>query len=503
MWFSNWMPEPVWLLNGAVGPVYISLANTELPPAEGWQDVGGGGAMPVMRLTAYNRLAPVGLYKDTACTIPATEAGDLIAAWRDEISGSGLVAVQAVSNKRPILRFVSGMPTLDFDGVDDFLIATEVPTIAGIISAAVTGMYDSTAQSNGRLLSMADASNMDWEGSTGVVLAFRPLSGSEIGVQYADYLGHQEILPGEWFTFASRATGSAIETWKNGDNKVTSSVDTTAISATRIKIGGSFAFSDVADLWGGYVNNVAVGPWTEDQTLQVQDHFKGLSPDPLMGTAFSLRLQTHRGDGIPLGLYQDTACTIPATTDGDFIAAWRDELSGSGLFAVQSISTKQPKLRFSGGVPWLEFDGIDDWMSIGEWSGQTTYTSLIKSNSSEFNSYWSIVDANDGESGRWGFIGEAGQSHLHGNPYPAAVRKDGTAITSPFDVSPINEWSIFSVKTQSKSPGEIGILQLDGSQFANARISALAIHSGNPPIDSDQVARTENYFRSLAPTDPL
>ncbi|RYD33658.1 MAG: hypothetical protein EOP87_10615 [Verrucomicrobiaceae bacterium] len=221
---------------------------------------------------------PLGLYQDVSCTAPAMAEGDLIAAWRDELSGSGLVAVQEVSSKRPTLRFVSGKPVLEFDGSDDFLIADGVPTISGIIAAAATGMHDSSVQSNGRILAMADASGMDWEGGTGYVPALKPGSASGIGVQYAESHASQPASAEEWFTFASRATGSSIETWKNGANKLTAAVDTTAIASTRLKIGGSFAYSDNSDLWGGSISNVALGPWTEDQILHVQSYFSQLRP---------------------------------------------------------------------------------------------------------------------------------------------------------------------------------------------------------------------------------
>lgn len=85
--------------------------------------------------------------------------------------------------------------------------------------------------------------------------------------------------------------------------------------------------------------------------------------DPLAGIPFVLRLQTHRGDGVPLGLYQDNDALIPATADGDPVAVWRDELSGSGIIAVQSVSTKRPVLKFVGGTPVVRFDGIDDFLS--------------------------------------------------------------------------------------------------------------------------------------------
>jgi hypothetical protein len=82
--------------------------------------------------------------------------------------------------------------------------------------------------------------------------------------------------------------------------------------------------------------------------------------DPLVDYSFSARLQAHAGDNVPLGLYQDTACTIPATQEFDPIAAWRDELSGSNEKFVNSNTDQQPLLIFVDGVPVVSFDGVDD-----------------------------------------------------------------------------------------------------------------------------------------------
>lgn len=88
--------------------------------------------------------------------------------------------------------------------------------------------------------------------------------------------------------------------------------------------------------------------------------FPEASGDPLAGLTFAIRLQTHSGDNVPLGLWQDTAMTIPALNDFDPIAAWSDELSDSGQVALQSDTNKRPILLFVDGVPTVDFDGIDD-----------------------------------------------------------------------------------------------------------------------------------------------
>lgn len=92
---------------------------------------------------------------------------------------------------------------------------------------------------------------------------------------------------------------------------------------------------------------------------------RGPPSDPLTGLTFTMRLQTHNGDNVPLGLWQDVAATIPATEEFDLVAAWTDELSASGVIATQADPDKQPVLVFVDGVPCLEFDGVDDFLSHG------------------------------------------------------------------------------------------------------------------------------------------
>ena len=86
--------------------------------------------------------------------------------------------------------------------------------------------------------------------------------------------------------------------------------------------------------------------------------------DPLAGIDFTIRLQTHNGNNVPLGLYQDVACTVPATQDFDPIAAWRDELSGSGFVVSVPFSDRYPFLFFDNGIPTVQFDGIDDYLEV-------------------------------------------------------------------------------------------------------------------------------------------
>lgn len=63
-------------------------------------------------------------------------------------------------------------------------------------------------------------------------------------------------------------------------------------------------------------------------------------------------------------LFVDAAGTTPVTSDGDPVGKILD-LSGNGNHWIQSISAARPTYRTNGGVHWISFDGVDDYMPYG------------------------------------------------------------------------------------------------------------------------------------------
>lgn len=59
-------------------------------------------------------------------------------------------------------------------------------------------------------------------------------------------------------------------------------------------------------------------------------------------------------------VWQDAAGTTPATV-GDPVGRI-DDKSGNGNHATQSTATARPTLQVSGGLYYLDFDGVDDWI---------------------------------------------------------------------------------------------------------------------------------------------
>lgn len=79
------------------------------------------------------------------------------------------------------------------------------------------------------------------------------------------------------------------------------------------------------------------------------------NPDPLRSIPFHRRYQTHNGNGVPLGI----------TTNGPDgpVTSFRDLLSGSNGELTQSDGTKRPSPFTQSGVPFLRFNGSDDFLT--------------------------------------------------------------------------------------------------------------------------------------------
>ncbi len=70
-----------------------------------------------------------------------------------------------------------------------------------------------------------------------------------------------------------------------------------------------------------------------------------------------------------------------ALNDNDLISTWTDA-SGLGHHFTQS-GTARPTYRAGGGIPYVEFDGVDDWLGGGEFADNLdSFTVFLAINSS-------------------------------------------------------------------------------------------------------------------------
>lgn len=120
-------------------------------------------------------------------------------------------------------------------------------------------------------------------------------------------------------------------------------------------------------------------------------------------------------------LFQDAAGTTPVTADGDPVGLWMDKSGNSNHFS-QSTTAAKPTYRESGGLAWLEFDGVDDSLLLsgalvktsqvtviagGSVSSAATDQYLLNQNRTTLNSF--RVDMGSGRS-KFGSVGATGSA---------------------------------------------------------------------------------------------
>lgn len=63
-------------------------------------------------------------------------------------------------------------------------------------------------------------------------------------------------------------------------------------------------------------------------------------------------------------LWQDTARTVAVTTPGDLVASWELTTASGPIYMEQPTSTQAPSYQLDGSIPYLDFDGVDNSMSV-------------------------------------------------------------------------------------------------------------------------------------------
>lgn len=149
------------------------------------------------------------------------------------------------------------------------------------------------------------------------------------------------------------------------------------------------------------------------------------------------------------------ASSLEGFEDEDVVDTIPD-LSGNGNDGTQGVFIQMPIYKPAGinGKPGLQFDGVDDWLSIPIQSGIMQYFAVFRSNVTPFNAYWGLIDngGSDSEFTRMGLF-ESGSTYFHNNQYPQGVRKNGTPLNSPFDCAPVNTAMVLAVEPNTKEGG--------------------------------------------------
>jgi hypothetical protein len=293
---------------------------------------------------------PYKMRKDSGET-PAVADGDLVHTW----SGIDGVGTQTDAGKRPSVDYINGTPVLAMTGgtvrmVTD-LPATSINSSGFLVAtflAEETAPYGTLlgVSSGGAALCRDNTTNIYGLGHIGVT---GPVNA-------------QAVTANKWNTVAVTWNGTSvrqvtitptsnIETTGTLSSPFSASLGNLELAVHGTDISGGAGYSISTHKGTGYFAGTAYLSFADLQ--KVAQHSHSLRPPP----SYQLRLQTHNGDNVPLGLYQDAAMTIPAMEDGDPIYVWKDVLTSSGLVYTAPDSSQRPTLRFRYGVPVVNFPG--------------------------------------------------------------------------------------------------------------------------------------------------
>lgn len=144
----------------------------------------------------------------------------------------------------------------------------------------------------------------------------------------------------------------------------------------------------------------------------------------MWGTGFEIAALSARGrqDFVPLPinglaawydpsdlstLWQDEACTVPVTASGQTVALMLDK-SGNDRHFLRATEAARPSYQASGGLHWLQCDGVDDGMATAAfgWGGDevTAITGVRKLSDAAPGVVFEFAEGGVGANGRFGLL---------------------------------------------------------------------------------------------------
>jgi hypothetical protein len=205
-----------------------------------------------------------------------------------------------------------------------------------------------------------------------------------------------------------------------------------------------------------------------------------------------------------LEVWFDANDTSSVTHDvNNTISLWQDK---SGNNRDASISIGQPIFNTSGGpagLPAVEIrrTGGNDALAIGGapfFAKEHFY--VFRSVGSSFDFYGGVLGHTSTypSSRQSNYLFENGRTYFHGNRYPAVVSKNGSLLSVPFDLSPINQFMILRLQVDDTNPGphsdyRIGTIT-DGSNYSSS-IDIAEIIAFSSVLSANDVSRIEIYLK--------
>ena len=219
-----------------------------------------------------------------------------------------------------------------------------------------------------------------------------------------------------------------------------------SVSDTTLETGGDVTAEAALNLSGGRLISSGMDVLVTGDTVQITN-----TPDvdiTQVGAHLTINVPEGAvgiGGGIPAGLEAHFDASVGITESGGVVQSWTDQ-SASGNNA--SLGSGAPALAANelNGLPVVQFRGNDDWLDLtSQFQARQIYT-VFRSPNATFSTYGSVFGSVTEGMGRT-FIFQTGQTYMHSNPYPIALKKDGTSLSGNFNLAPIDEYMLLTVNT--------------------------------------------------------
>ena len=204
-------------------------------------------------------------------------------------------------------------------------------------------------------------------------------------------------------------------------------------------------------------------------------------------------------------LFQDDAGTTPVTGPGQTVGLMLDK-SGNGSHATQSTAESRPVYQAGGGLQWLEFDGVDDFLAVDITARYENTTIVAGANAvSTTSNICYIIGQRPAESERFYFnttvVSKGGVQQFYDGVIDRAVyfaryddpeflmRRDG-AIVASGEASITGDIDVRLIGAGTVDPGGSQILP---TVFFDGEIYGLLLRVG-PNLSAEDRDRVESFF---------
>lgn len=192
-------------------------------------------------------------------------------------------------------------------------------------------------------------------------------------------------------------------------------------------------------------------------------------------------------DNIRLWLRDDSGIVLDETGTPS-VTQWQDR-SPNEVYVYQESKSSQPVLTSDG----VTFDGVNDLMIFTSPLIRHFFAVFRNKNPVFDNNYGGIVNTTTTATNTRLAIFEANQTRLHGNIFPASVRKNGIQLPSPFNLAPVDTPMVVSIVTAATASN--GTYRLAGmGTTTHSAISIRELICYTSQLSESEVAAIEAYL---------